>query len=243
MDFEELLALVGDNEEAKGFVTGLQSTQKDNVTRINTLETQIGDITATRDKYKNGNKLIKDALGLENINEDSISEYLSKSKKGNPDEALTAEIGNLKSLLETATNEKETLKSEYETKLQDLGITTQLQSLGLSKIAKNDYAEELLLGKLKDGAIIEDGQILYKQDGKTLYSNTGKPLTPSEKIAELKADSKVKDVLFLHDALSGSGTQNNNGNGGKQPSDYTEAERVAMYKDNPTQFAEIFNIK
>jgi len=242
MDFEELLALVGDNEEAKGFVTGLQSTQKDNVTRINTLETQIGDITATRDKYKNGNKLIKDALGLENINEDSISEYLSKSKKGNPNEALTAEIGNLKSLLETATNEKETLKSEYETKMQKIGIKNSLRDLGIDAIASSTRTAQDILREMEAGAVADGDNIVYMQDGKTVYGNDGKPLTKEGKLAQLKSSEEFKPY-FKPDALGGSGTQNNNGNGGKQPSDYTEAERVAMYKDNPTQFAEIFNIK
>jgi len=230
MNFEELLALVGDNEEAKGFVTGLQSTQKDNVTRINTLETQIGDITATRDKYKNGNKLIKDALGLENINEDSISEYLSKSKKGNADEALTAEIGNLKSLLETATNEKETLKSEYETKLQDVGITNSLRDLGIDALASSTRTAQDILKELKSGAIVENGEIVYKKDGQTEYVN-GKVATPADKLAQLKSSEEFKPY-FKPDALGGSGTQKDGG--GQQTVgkiDGTKAEQEAYIKN------------
>lgn len=227
MNFEELLALVGDNEEAKGFVTGLQSTQNDNVTRINTLETQLGDVTTTRDKYKNGNKLIKDKLGLENINEESINEYLSNNKKGTADEALTAEIGNLKSLLEVATNEKTTLSNDYESKIQDMGLTNSLRDLGIGAMASSTRTEQDIIKELKIGAVTEGEETFYKKDGKTIFGTDGKPLTTAGRLSQLKSSEEFKPY-FKPDALNGSGTQNSNGNGqvvGKL--DGTKAEQEA----------------
>jgi len=239
MNFEELQTLVGDNEEAKVFVNSLQSTQKDNVTRINTLETQVTDITTTRDKYKNGNKLIKDSFGLENINEDSISEYLSNMKKGKNDEAFTSEITNLKSLLETATNEKTTLTNDYESKIQDIGITNSLRDLGIDSLASSTRTAQDILRELKSGAMVENGEIVYKKDGQTEYIN-GKVATPADKLSQLKSSDEFKPY-FKPDALNGSGTQNSNGNGNKKPAEYTESERIDMSRNNPTLFKQIFN--
>ena len=227
MSFEKLKGFVGDNQEALEVIKSLESASTANVERINSLESQVNDIKSTRDKYKQGNSLVKDLLGLENINEESLSEFLSNNKAGKGDEKLTAELDNLKQLLEKANNEKESIATEYEGKLSNMALTNAIRDLGIGSLASSPIAEQTILNYLKEGATLEDGKIVYKkEDGSTVYNGTS-IMTPAEKLESLKSDENWKPFIKA-DINSGSGTRepqsaSNTSNFGGNKEDRTNA--------------------
>ena len=232
MSFEKLLETVGDDQELKTFIEGVQSTQKDNVSTINKLETSLEEVKQTRDRYKQGNSLIKDKLGLENINEESLGAYLDSIKKNTGEESLKVEIENLKRLLETANKDKQSLTNDYEAKIQDMGLTNSLRDLGIGGLASSPRTEQDILRELKSGAVFEDGNIIYKKDGKTEYGTDGKPLDPKSKLAQLQASEEFKPY-FKPDVKSGSGTPPNGGNEQNTKGvtlDGTKADRINAIK-------------
>lgn len=188
--FEQLKASVGDNAEALGFIKTLEDNSKSSVETINNLERKVTEVTQTRDKYKAGNSLVKSVLGLDTVNEETIGEAIKALKGGKDDDKSKAEIDNLKTLLEKATNDNSNLTSDYEGRIQSMALKNSLRDLGLGSLASSPQTEGDLLRHLESGAVFENDSIVYKnQDGTTVYGTNGKPLTPAEKLNSIKSDS------------------------------------------------------
>ena len=222
MDLQGLMALVGDNAEAKTFITGMDESSKANVQKINDLEGKLVEYGGTRDKYKQGNSLVKEVLGLDQLNKESLDEALSKLKSGKPDETTLAEITNLKTVIETLTNDKTTLTSDYESKLDNMALTNDIRDLNIGSMSSTGAAEQMILSQLKNGAVREDGKIVYKQDGKTVYNN-GVLETPSTRLETMKADENYAP-FFKATTKGGSNTSGKDGQG-----------NVDVSKLNPTE--------
>ena len=239
MSFERLKALVGDNEEAKALVSSLEQSSKDNIDKINTLERQAGDLKADLSKFKLGNNLVKNELGIDQLNEETLKEAIGK--KGGGDEKLTAEIDNLKKLLDKAGEDKTTLANEYESKIQKMALDNEINSSGIGTLFANDEMYKLGLGLIKNGATYKDGQIIYtNEDGSTAYGTNNQPMTIKDKVESLKTNPSYAG-LFRADSAGGSGTPpSTNGNSvGKKFSDYTSAELVALNRENPAEYARL----
>lgn len=203
--WEKLLAFVGDNAEAQELVKSLEGSATSNVDRINTLERQVTDITTTRDKFKTGNTLVKDLLGLEAVNEDSINEALAKFKGNKGDEALTAEIANLKDLLSKSTTENQSLTQSYESKISTMALDNEIANSGVGANVVNEAMFGIVTGLIKQGAAYDNGKIVYKnEDGSTVYGADKQPLTLSGRMETLKTDPNYAG-LFKPVGNSGGG--------------------------------------
>ena len=207
MNYKQLMELVGDNSEAVTFIQSMETNATTNVETINNLERSIVDIKSTRDDFKKGNTLVKSLLGLEHINEETIGDFL-KSKNGKGDEAITAELENVKSLLANAENEKNGITSDYESKIQKMALDNEIAQSGVGASFANDSMYKLGLNLIKDGATYENGSIVYKNsDGTTAY-NGSNPMGIKDKIESLKSDANYAGLFK---------PETNNGGGGTPP--------------------------
>lgn len=229
--YDKLLELAGSDSELVSFIKTEQTNSSNNVNTIQKLEKTNSDLLGEIKNFKQGNTLIKDALGLEQVNSDSIAEALSKLKNAKGDEKLTNEINNLKSLLETANSEKDSIVNDYESKIANNALTNSLRDLGVDALGINPMASKMMLDYLKEGATLDGENIVYKKDGVTEYSGTN-VLTPKDKLEAMKTDDNWK-AFIKGDVNSGTGGRESNGGGlSKKRSEMSASERGNFIKEN-----------
>lgn len=208
MNFEQLLALVGDNVEAQTFIKGVQETQETNVQTINKNESLINNLKGDLEKFKQGNSLVKSKLGLEQLNEESLSEALSKYSKSKDDVVSKAEYENIKAELEKINGKYQEDTSKFNSTIQELKLGTQLQDLiaGTSILpeARQD-ALQIVKSMMKFNENNEP--VFLNEDGTTKYHN-GKPFGLADAVSSLQ---ETRPYMFSRDTKSGGGTQPNNG--------------------------------
>jgi len=227
--YDKIIELAGSDSEMVAFLKAEQENSNNNVTRIQTLEKTNSGLLDEVKTFKQGNTLIKESLGLEQVNSDSISEALSKLKNAKGDEKLTNEINNLKGLLENANSEKESIVNDYESKIANNALTNSLRDLGVDALGINPMASKMMLDYLKEGATLDGENIVYKKDGVTEYNGTN-VLTPKDKLEAMKNDDNWK-AFIKGDVNSGTGGResNNTNNVGKLGG--TKAEEDAYIKE------------
>lgn len=204
--FEKLRAFVGDNAEALALIDTIEGTSNENVQKINDLETTVEAVKQTRDQYKAGNALVKQVLGVDQVNEDTIKEAIKALKGGKGDDANKAEIDNLKKLLKETADERDNLKKDYEGKLQSMALDNALANAGLGANVANEAMYGIVADLVKKGAVLDGDQIVYKnEDGSTIYGDDKQPLNIQTKMDQLKNDPSYAG-LFKVDVVAGSGT-------------------------------------
>lgn len=210
MDFTQLLELLKENQEAQTFIKGVQETQETNVLTINKNETLINNLKGDLDKFKQGNSLVKSKLGLEQLNEDSLSEALNSLKKGDLDAKSKAEIENLQRELEKANGLLTEKESAYTSQIQELKLGTKLSDLinntSILPEARSD-AMQIVKGMMKFDN--ENNPVFLNEDGTTKYIN-GKPMGLEDAIGSLQ---ESRAYMFSRDTKGGSNGQGND-NGG-----------------------------
>ena len=235
MDFNKLLELLKENQEATNFIKGIQETQETNVTTINKNETLINNLKGDLDKFKQGNNLVKSKLGLEQLNEESLSQALNSLKKGDLDEKSRLEIENLKSELSNSTSLLTEKENAFNTQIRELKLGTQLSDLlvkngVLPNAVKSASREVSQMMKYDDN----NNPIFLNEDGSTKYLN-GKPMGLADAIENIKQEH---DYMFSRDTKSGGGSQGNDGES-KGFTNMSEAERVQLFKTDPTRFNQL----
>lgn len=223
--WDKLLELAGSDSETVAFIKAEQTNSKTNVDTIQKLEKTKIDLLDEVKNFKQGNTLIKDALGLEQVNGDSITEALDKLKSSKGDDKFTNEINNLKSLLESANSEKESIVNDYESKIANNALTNSLRDLGVDALGINPMASKMMLDYLKEGATLDGDNIVYKKDGVTEYNGTN-VLTPKDKLEAMKSDDNWK-AFIKGDVGSGTGgRESNNTSGGENIKDLSPTEMM-----------------
>lgn len=205
---EKLEQFIGDNEEAKNIINEVKNLLDGTTSKINELERTKNDLLSEVKKFKTGNSLVKQHLGIEQLNEDTLNEALSKFRKSDD-----TELNNLKTLLANANKEKDDIKNTYESKLSTFAMKQELSKTGLAQKAINADVYGILENIALTGATYkEDGSIVYtNDDGSTKYVN-GKPMSLADRVSELQMSDAYKP-LFKADGVGGSGA-NPQGNGG-----------------------------
>lgn len=221
MDLEQVLTLVGDNEEAKSFINNLNTTSTNHVETINKNETLINNLKGDLDKFKQGNSLVKSELGIDQLNQDSLSEALSKLKKGsNNDE----EISNLKLMIDKLNGEKTDITNGYESKITNLQLDNMIANSTAGANIQSDDAFATVKTLLKQGVVVEEGKAIYKTDGVTQFGKDNQPLTLESKLESIKSNP-IYAGFFGKTTAGGGGSQNNNGGSG------TEINPTDTYKE------------
>jgi len=231
MTLEQLLALLSDNSEAKTFVTSLneKATNADTlITKVNGLESKNAEIIASRKNQDGKYKEMLKLLGVEELTPEAVESFKKTGKGG--DAALVAELENVKGLLEKATNESQTITSDYEGKLQSMALRQALANAGLGANVANEAMYKIVADLVSDGAVFENDTVVYKKGDVTTYGADGKPLTLEGKISELKANENYTG-LFKTDIKPGGGTSpNQNRPGGGTPKDTKGISATEMMK-------------
>lgn len=142
----------------------------------------------------------------------------------------------------------EPLKQSYEQKLQEYeqklkqrdsrALKGSIESVVASSgIHKDTWDGVSAVAKTVFNSLDDDLNPIAKDaNGEVIYSATGKPLTPTEWLA-----SYIEERPYLQGLPQGAGSRG--GQGGqadKKPSDYTEQERIALSRENPELFRQLF---
>lgn len=236
MDFEKLLSELeaGNVDQVKQQLTAFKPTFEATVSELKAYEGKFAEAVTTRDKAKGRLKELSESIGigLDELSWDKVKELLS-SKKG--DDASKAEIENLTKLLSAKEGEFNQRLQEAESKYSNTLIEGEIAKLGSTFDVVNDKAMSLVIQALKDGATIEEGAVVYRnQDGTIIRNNSGRPLTVSERMAEFKADT-ANAFLFKATNNGGGGSASGNGggnyDGGKIPLDGDKQARLNAIKN------------
>lgn len=215
MDFENLLQALADGKTdvVKDAIMAFKPQFEKTVSDLKAYEGKFNEAVQTRDKAKSKLKDISGLFGIdsEELTTDKLKELL-KTAKG--DDASKAEIENLTKLIAQKENEYNSSLNDYKAKFTDKLIEVEIAKLGAGNDVVNDRALQLVIESLKDGATIDNGNIVYRDaNGTTIRnSNTGQPLSIAEKMAQFKADQS-NSFLFKATSNGGGGTPPN-GNGG-----------------------------
>lgn len=214
MDFDKLIASLeaGNVDEAKTIAGQLKPQFETTVSELRGFEGKFNEAVQTRDKAKTRIRELSDVLGIgvDDLSADKVKELL---KSGKNDETLKAEIANLQKLITDKDNEYTTKLSESDNRFKNKLIEMEIAKIGASSDVVNDKALEILIEAVKNGATLEDGNIVYKDaNGATLRNSAGRPLSIAERMAEFKAD--VNNSFLFKATSNGGGGTPPNGNGG-----------------------------
>lgn len=127
-------------------------------------------------------------------------------------------------------------------------LKTQLEKT-LIENAIGGVAAEIFTNPKRDARLLSD-RVYVDYDGEVpvvrIRDKDGKPsaLTLEDLKKETVDNKDYSDILIGSQASGSGGTGGNKGGGAaKQPKDYSEAERVALFKTNPTEFHRLFPVK
>ena len=236
MDFDKVTALLdeGKIDDVKTALSEFRPQFEKTVSDLKAYEGKFNEAVQTRDKAKSKLKDISGLFGIdsEELTTDKLKELL-KTAKG--DDASKAEIENLTKLIAQKENEYNSSLNDYKAKFTDKLIEVEIAKLGAGNDVVNDRALQLVIESLKDGATIDNGNIVYRDaNGTTIRnSNTGQPLSIAEKMAQFKADQS-NSFLFKATSNGGGGTPPN-GNGGlgsKKRSEMSHAEKGKFIQEH-----------
>ncbi len=150
-------------------------------------------------------QLVERVTQLESINVDLVEQkklFKAKLEDGLSDDEAKAEITNLKSLLEGAQGEQDSLRSEHTNQLNGMRMRDVLRDAGVK--AQNSDAMEALSSLVLDGASYEDGFVWKSEDGATRYNSDNKPYGVIDRVNELRDGNKS----YLFEAKTGGGGGN-----------------------------------
>lgn len=215
MDFDNVISLLdaGKVDEVKTAITQFKPQFEKTVSDLTAYEGRFNEAVQTRDKAKGKLKEISSVFGIEadELTPDKLKEMIKTAKS---DDASKAEIANLQKLLESTQNEYNQKLTQSEAMLKDKLIEVEIAKLGAGNDVVNDRALKLVIDSLKDGATIDNGEIIYRDaSGATIRNASGRPLSIAEKMAQFKADTN-NSFLFKATSNGGGGSQNSSGGGG-----------------------------
>lgn len=235
MDFEKVTALLdeGKIDDVKNVLNEFKPQFQKTVDDLKAYEGKFNEAVQTRDKAKGKLKEISGVFGIDSdeLTTDKLKELIKTAKA---DDASKAEIANLQKLLADKEAEYSDKLTQSEARFRDKLIEVEIAKLGAGNDVVNDRALQLVIESLKDGATIDNGNIVYRDaNGTTIRNGSGQPLSISEKMAQFKADVN-NSFLFKATSNGGGGTPTggNGGNGSKKRSEMSHAEKGKYIKEH-----------
>jgi len=235
---EKIASTLG-NEELAAAVSGLKQSSSSSLDRVNKLESDLQKAIEKRDRQA---QLVKSTFGLEELTEDALKSVLDKAGKTDPD-ATKAETQQLMSLAEKLKKENEELSQKYQYTKNQYKIEKSLAKIGALEDTKGSKAYDILLSEITNGATFdENGILIFKaNDGTTVRNADSSPVTLEQRYEALKNNEDLSFLFKEKRSKSGSGTSGTQGStSAKAPADYTEQERVDLYRRDPQRFQQLF---
>ena len=178
---DEILELLKDKPELLTKFNDIVKTSEENVKQISFLESEAKKAFEARDKAKR--------------------ELLESGG----DEALKAEIDNLKGLLEGSKEEIDAVKAESAATLNKMRMRDVIKQSGID--AQNDDALNAIVDLALDGVDYDDGFVWKNEDGTTRYNEAKKPYSVIDRVNELRGGDK--SYLFKPQQGGGGGGAGN----------------------------------
>lgn len=241
MDFSTLIANLkaGDTAKALEIAEALAPKFEQTVKDLSDYEGKFTDSVNSRDKAKAKVKSIADVLGLseDEMTPEAVKEALKSSKN---DDGHKADIENLQKIIEQKDADYTSKLKEKDAKFSEKLLEIEIAKLGLTSDVVNDRALTMVIDSLKAGAVLENGEIVYK-DGEAIERNgAGRPVTVAEKMEQFKADTS-NAFLFKSTVEGGGGSKANGATASKKFNEYTSGELVELNRTNPQEYQRIRN--
>lgn len=241
MDFTQLIANLkaGDTEKALEIAEALAPEYEKTVSDLSSYESKFTDAVGTRDKAKAKVRAIVEALGLseDEATPEKVKEVLKASRN---DDAHKADIENLQKLIEQKDEEYAKALAEKDAQFSDKMLEIEIAKLGLTADVVNDKALTMVIDSLKAGAVLENGEIVYKDGDAIARNSAGRPITVAEKMEQFKADAS-NAFLFKATAEGGGGSKGSGATASKKFNEYTSGELVELHRTNPQEYQRLRN--
>lgn len=205
--WEKLYGLIGDNPNAKAEIDNIKQSvvgQEEVLSRkIASLQEQFDAVKSEKEKYKLGNKLVKEKLGLDKIDEDTLAQKLETLNKGKDGEAIR-EITNKLSEKEKYIQD---LQKSHKDEIARMRVDNEIsKSLSGIPILENELVREIFSEKIKSNIhAFEDGTVKpFEKIGDAIIPlrQNGKELSVSEYANQLL--QKEEYAPFRKATVSGS---------------------------------------
>ena len=211
MEYEDIVTALGENKELVEKFNSIVEANQSNIGRIGGLESKIAEAISKKDKVMG---LVRENLGINEISEDSL-----KSFAGNADAAVKADMEQLRETINNLATEKETIASDYESRIIDMKLRDKLRSLGVDGRVRGERAMDTLVKDLRSLASeTEDGQIVFKKDGKTMFNRMGEEMGVSDIISDFM-ERDTDNFIFKE-------TKGASFKGGTTPAEATQKTRM-----------------
>jgi len=239
MDFTTLLTHLeaGDTEKALEVAKALKPKFEQTVQDLKDADGKLSDAISTRDTAKEKIKTLAGVFGVnaDELTPDKAKEILSSKSK---DDGNKAEIESLTKLLEEKDVELNNRLNESEMRFKNKMVEIEIAKSGiLNEIVNDEDIISATISKLSKGAIIEDGEVVYKgEDGAKLRGSDGRPLDVGGMIELFKQDPKNANKLLATSKGGGGASGNASVAGGKKFSEMSGAEKVALHRSDPAEY-------
>lgn len=241
LEMLEKFATESGNEEIVGAVNAVKESYKSNVDRLTFLEKDMKKAVEKRDSVTG---LIKNKLGVDDVSEEALDSAIT-SLKSKKDSSNDAEIANLSTMLDMIKTEKEGLQNKYNETVNTYKLEKELTKIGAVNDTETAKAYDILLGEIKQGAEFDDnGNIMFKSnDGTTIRNADGSPTTLADRYAQLKDSEELSFLFKKTRSKAGSGSNAGSPAGGVTSlKDLNEAQRVALFKQDPEQYKRLASL-
>lgn len=238
LEIVKKFATENENQELLSAVSAIESSQKANLDRIAYLEKENQNAISKRDRQAS---LVKEKLGIDELSDDALDSFLSKtSKKGSTE--FEAEKKSLEEMIASLQGDKQGLAEALERTKNQYGVERKLMELGAAKEVNGSKAFGILLDEATRGASFEDGKVVFKaEDGTTIRNADGTPMGLAERYASLK-ESDDFGFLFVEPKGKG-GSGSGSSKGGNQGITSLEGldykQRLALHKQDPELFKKL----
>jgi hypothetical protein len=193
---EKLKAANIDSTELQGFISKYQAMEQE-------VSQSDSKLSALTNELKNTKGKINSIYKRIGVDKDEDLDNKLKSLNNNNNNNNSKEIKNLENLIREKEKELQTQKASYESALFDKDLNLELYKRSAALNTINKEAHSIVIQKIKEGAVLENGQIVYKNEDGTFIRKNGLPLSIDDKITELKTGDM--SFLFKNDSKNGSG--------------------------------------
>ena len=202
MDLNDVAAtLQNTNPEMAQVVETFNQNFQANVQQIQTLQKDVKTAVEKRDGLKT---LVRNATGLNDLTEESLSNFLS-SKGDEQSGILRKEVEELQLKLGETTGSIDQVRNEYEQKIFGLKLDRAVNMLGAQDEVHSPHAYNVILDELSRGATFENDEIVYKnEDGSSVFTHDGSTAGIKSRYEDMKADERFS-YLFKDQYKSGGG--------------------------------------
>ena len=189
------------NPEMAAIVTSYTGNMETALGQVQTLQKDVKTSAEKRDALKT---IVRNATGLDDISQESLTAFLASKGDGQSD-ILRTEITELQGKLAGSVNAVDEVSGEYEKTIFGLKLDRAVNMLGAADEVHSPHAYNVIIDELSRGATFEKDEIVYKnEDGSSIFTKDGQAAGIKSRYEDMKADEAFS-YLFKEQFKSGGG--------------------------------------